>query len=995
MENEKFILDFIDKPEQFSYFNGRNCSVGNNPKIATDQLLFLKVTEITYKEKAPRKEALENVLSSIRVNGINFIYLIVGDSRRVTFYYGVAKDLIQTFDCGVTVHEIGERILKSEIEGNFRGSSVEILSEEKTKDIIKKVQSYDYVGIIDGVPGSFDDDDDYRGVERLVDTMQGEEFAFLVIAKPLPCIRIRDIEKNIYGFYDALTPFTKKNVQNGDNESKIKISSKADGTNSSEANMTQDGTTRNHGKTVQKGWSINSEGYDNRTDSQAVTDHKELQSNSHTESKTVTNGSNTTITNGENESTGKSKTVSREYVNKDAQEWLKYLDEVLLKRLDYGKGKGVFITTVTILTKEKSSLIKLGNTVTSLFSGSSGNKVPLNFNVADRRDQRVSILTNFQIPILTFIEKKEKNEVFIRSALSQYVGSKSAFSGNWLSVDELGKISGLPQKEVTGISLSEEVEFGLNFSDDIPVSKKLLLGKMVQSGKVLENVPVYIDKTELSKHTFVTGVTGSGKTTTCQNLLLESELPFLVIEPAKTEYRILSHNIEDLLVFTIGKDKVAPLRLNPFEFYPHETIASHVDMIKASIEAAFDMEAAIPQIIEKAIYECYADCGWDINNNENKYYEDPFSDEYDAFPTLSELFNKIETVVSEQGFDMRLKNDYIGSIKARLQGLLVGAKGTTLNARRSIDFRELLHKHVVLELEEIRNGSEKALIMGFILANLTEAIKSEYYRTNNFRHITLVEEAHRLLEKYVPGDSLNKKQGVEMFANMLSEIRKYGESLVIVDQIPSKLTTDVLKNTNTKIVHKLFAQDDKEVIGNTMLLKSEQKDFLSSLATGRAVVFSHGWKKSIQIQVPLKTDTGNDKMLVDEKRIRERVLSFYCEKYQKNIFPGLKGLKTKPDIKLFEANMHIAGLYEKLDEQYYTFFEKHNNQKEIKDIINKIIKVIGEEGVCRYLLNRFYYVKLCDYEKKLKSVRLFVKDILMGTNNTYQYDEVLAFGRRK
>lgn len=73
MENEKFILDFIDKPEQFSYFNGRNCSVGNNPKIATDQLLFLKVTEITYKEKAPRKEALENVLSSIRVNGINFI----------------------------------------------------------------------------------------------------------------------------------------------------------------------------------------------------------------------------------------------------------------------------------------------------------------------------------------------------------------------------------------------------------------------------------------------------------------------------------------------------------------------------------------------------------------------------------------------------------------------------------------------------------------------------------------------------------------------------------------------------------------------------------------------------------------------------------------------------------------------------------------------------------------------------------------------------------
>ena len=995
MKSNKFILDFINQQDHFITFDSHNCSIGDNPKISAGDLLLLKVTEITYKEKSPRKEALENVLSSIRIIGINFVYLVVGDSYKVSFYYGVSKDLIQTYENGMNIREIGEEILKSEIEGNFRGSRVEVLTEAETTEVIKKVQNYRYGGFVDGVPGSLSDEDDYRGVERLIDTMQGEDFAFLVVAKHLPNLRIRDIEKNIYAFYDTLTPFTKKNVQEGVNSSDTEVYSEADGKNGSDARMTQDGRTDNFGKVLQKGWSIVDENSSsNKTDSQSVTDHKDLYSTAHTESHTVTEGTNTTVTKGSNKNKGKSKTTGREFVNKEAQEWLKYLDEIIFKRLDYGKGKGLFITTITLLATQKSSLVKLGNTVTSLFSGNSGNKMPLNFRETSCKEQYLKVLANFQIPIFNFVKPKEQNEIFIRSALSQYVSFKRGFAGNWLSAGELGKISGLPQKEVVGIALSEEVEFGLNYSDNILPENKMLLGKMVQSGKKLDNIPVYIDKTELSKHTFVTGVTGSGKTTTCQNILLESKLPFLVIEPAKTEYRILGLQIDDLLVFTVGKDQVAPLRLNPFEFYPHETISSHVDMIKASIEASFDMEAAIPQIIEKAIYECYEDCGWDINTNVNSFYKNPFSDSSDAFPTLSELFTKIESVVDKQGFDLRLKNDYIGSIRARLQGLLVGAKGTTLNARRSIDFRELLHRRVVLELEEIRNGAEKALIMGFILSNLIEAIKAEYYENKNFKHITLVEEAHRLLEKYVPGESLNKKQGVEMFANMLAEIRKYGESLIIVDQIPSKLTTDVLKNTNTKIVHKLFAQDDKEVIGNTMLLKDDQKDFLSSLATGRAVVFSQGWKKSIQIQVPLRTDTGNE-MAVDEKTIKSRVLNFYCEKYQRGIFPGISGLCNKPDIHLFEKNMRNISLYEKLDEEYKTFFKQYNNQKQIKEMVIKLKEVIGEEGVCQYLLRRFYHVENQNYAKKEEAIKLFIKDVLKGTDNKFSYDEILSFGRRQ
>ncbi|MFK7643200.1 hypothetical protein ACI43T_12050, partial [Neisseria oralis] len=91
---------------------------------------------------------------------------------------------------------------------------------------------------------------------------------------------------------------------------------------------------------------------------------------------------------------------------------------------------------------------------------------------------------------------------------------------------------------------------------------------------------------------------------------------------------------------------------------------------------------------------------------------------------------------------------------------------------------------------------------------------------------TLVEEAHRLLSKPEPGADGSKKLGVEMFANLLAEVRKYGECLVIADQIPNKLVSDVLKNTNTKIIHRLFAADDRSSIGDTMSLNDEQKDFL-------------------------------------------------------------------------------------------------------------------------------------------------------------------------
>lgn len=922
MKNEMFEIDFLTNKDNYYLSLDKRIQYNKCTNIDLSDVAFYKIEEISFEDQSPRREALENVLSTMKIDGINFIYLILGSDEGVGFYYGVSRNYSSLFDPELNIMEIGSKILEPSIKGNFRGSKTREVTPKEKKEIIKRIGNMSNYSMLEGVPGVTKEDEKFQGVDRLADVMMGDVFGFMIIATPATYDDIKEIEKDLYEIYSRIVPFSKKSMQTGNSSNESKSDSISKGTSDNRTVNTS--TTNNEGVTITNGTSTNIQNGTNISDGTSSSTNNRDTSNGTTHSATRVNSKATGTTESTAKNTGGSKTEgistskgtnsgtsiqtstgtstssskTIEYIDKKSQDWIKYLDEVIIPRLDYGMGKGIFLATSFLFSDSKATLKKLENTAISLYSGEKGNKVPLRAVPINKNNIKVSYIKNFQMPTGRIGNSNLKeHETVSRSALSQYINDSKGFAlGNWITTNELALISGLPQKEVVGLALKEEVEFGLNYKAKILEENKMLLGDLIQSGNVLSNNKVYLDKKDLDKHIFVAGVTGSGKTTTCHSILYNSDLPFLVIEPAKTEYRVLQDIYPDLLVFTLGNETVGtPFRLNPFEFFPHESITSRADMIKASIEAAFDMEAAIPQIIERAIYSCYEDYGWDVSTKINYKFENPYADGVYSFPTLEDLLNKVPDVVDEQGFDNRLKNDYIGSIKARLMGLMMGTKGMMLNTPRSLDFKDLVNRRVVLELEEIRNGDEKSLVMGFVLMNLMQAIRGKYVDGEVHRHVTLVEEAHRLLSKFVAGDSPNKKRGVETFSDMLAEIRKYGECLVIVDQIPNKMTPEVLKNTNTKIVHKIFAEDDKDAIGNTIVLDKEQKAFLSNLDTGRAVVFSQGYSKAIQVKVKM-IDGINDQKRITDEELRPVVYEYYANNYKKGLISNIQYLNDKPNI---------------------------------------------------------------------------------------------------
>jgi hypothetical protein len=444
----------------------------------------------------------------------------------------------------------------------------------------------------------------------------------------------------------------------------------------------------------------------------------------------------------------------------------------------------------------------------------------------------------------------------LRATLCKPDGAPLEHFHTFLTSQEVSLLIQLPREEAPGYALYDYVRFDVDFHTNDPAA--LPLGKIQQNGKTTEET-FDISLDALAKHAVVIGVTGSGKTTTVMNLLdrvVQAKKPFLVIEPAKTEYRALHSALPTdlpLHVFTLGNETVTPFRLNPFEFETSEepgnaSLLTHIDFLKAVFNAAFPLYAPMPQVLEEALHEVYEDKGWDLTNGINRRLSD-WSERHlhPIFPTLTDLYYKVEEVTNRLGYHKEVESNVKAALKSRIGSLRIGSKGLMLDTPRGIPMHDLLSTPTILELESIGNDDEKTFMMGLFLARLYEYRRLQFSSgtlPEGLQHLIVFEEAHRLLKNTsvdVAADSSNPRaQAIEVFTNMLSEVRAYGQGVLVAEQIPSKLAPDVLKNTNLKIVHRLIANDDRESIGQTMNLTDDQRMHLGTLTPGLAAVYAEG-----------------------------------------------------------------------------------------------------------------------------------------------------------
>ncbi|MDD6155807.1 MAG: hypothetical protein PUB52_02110 [Lachnospiraceae bacterium] len=424
-------------------------------------------------------------------------------------------------------------------------------------------------------------------------------------------------------------------------------------------------------------------------------------------------------------------------------------------------------------------------------------------------------------------------------------------AGNFFTSSELAYFMDFPKKDTLGFYQRIIPDFDVERS----VDEGILIGDVLKMGTAVSEY--HLPLSELNRNALVSGLVGSGKTNTVEHLVKtmnRESVPFMVIEPVKTEYFELKNEIENLKVVSVGSVENG-LVLNPFQPVSEDvSLQKHVDSLYSAIMAAFEWVPPMPQIVEKVIYRVYCDNGFDVANN----IRNPKGN----YPTIEQAYWTIRTVVKEEKFDARMESDLIGCIGARFNSLRVGNKGRTLNVKKSMPMNQLFEANCVIELEEIQDEEVRSFIIGLLLANLREYCMLRETSHLGVQHCTVIEEAHTLLKKIDSSSSAAQAKGVKVFSEMIKTLRAKGESFIIVDQVPTELADDVIKNTNLKIAHRTVAADDKSVLGKTMNCTDDQEAYMTVLKRGEALVFSEGDYRPKIVKIPF---AGINKEMTREK----------------------------------------------------------------------------------------------------------------------------------
>lgn len=863
---------------------------------ATDVRLY-RLCRLVHENRQSVLESLTATYTALGASGYTVMLYLDSDGEKTDVFIGTRGEPAR-FE-----GDSAGALLQEAFRGHFAGSAMESLSagevEQTLQNLVSpRAGSSGYVSAVTGVPSLATEDVQRfaQGLERFLDAAERRRYRALILAEPLESRQLENIRAGYEQVATQLAPLQKMSWSFGDQDSYsvgitlsrsvgetlgqsmglTETTGRSDTVSSSTTHTTgtssgtQTATTSSKvagvvtgisaagialaaptggisvpatmmlGSVVREAFS-GSESQGTSTSDSTGTSNSVSLSSGKSKSSTTSRTSSDTVTDGRSDTTteGSSRQLTLEFNDKGIEQLLLRINQHLA-RVEEARTYGGWSASAYFVADSKAGTEALSSIFLSLVRGKNSSQE--DFAVTtwcdDARTRVLAWLGQLTHPML-------------RRQLPGHGAAHLTTPATLLSGREVALQLSLPRRSTSTVSVVETQAFGrriqhVNGTVRAPQACTVALGRMRHLWENLAQ-PVALDIDQLCRHMFICGSTGSGKSNAIYNLLKQTHsagVPFLVIEPAKGEYKHVLGHWPGVRVLGTNPMQAELLRINPFAFPDQIHVLEHVDRMVEIFNVCWPMYAAMPAVLKDAILQAYSHCGWDLDASCNTLAPR-------VFPGFADLMESLQRVIASSDYAEEAKSNYKGALGTRVHSLCNG-----LNARLfgtdALDDSALFDGSVVVDLSRVGSSETRALVMGMLVMRLSEHRMATGGMNQALRHVTVLEEAHNLLPCSVAsgpeGGSIAGKS-VEMLAAAIAEMRTYGEGFIIADQSPHAVDMAAIRNTNIKVVLRLPEETDRRLIGGSIGLNEGQMAEIARLPCGAAVIHQNDWLEPVLCQM--------------------------------------------------------------------------------------------------------------------------------------------------
>ena len=816
---------------------------------------FYKLTKLVVNKEENFLNKLTTIVNVASSINCSIATIIKSDGQKIEYYFGIlSKNARDSKEVSVKRRHADATAFRGALVGNLVGSDLEEVSKTevarlKEIELSGKEKCYSSVS---GIVALRDEDDKsiegyVQGIENLVDSLKGLKYTIVMLADPVSTSEIQVVKQGYELLHTQLSTFARSSVTINESDtlslSKARTEGISEGISKGIA-LTQS-KTKSKGKYFGGSASVGvSFVVSANVGFNAGVNSSTADTTGKTDTTTETNQRNNAVTDTTSSSKTAGKSLQLTYENRSVKTLLDKIDKHL-ERLDECESFGAFDCAAYVIAENREIALTVASNYNALMRGKNSSVQASHIN-SWFKPEDTQVLGKYIGSLVhpRFWQSKEDGIIVTPASI--------------VSGDELAIQIGLPKKSVSGITVIPMAPFGRNILES--KNDTLMLGSLYHMGhnegygdKMQE---VCIDIESLSMHTFITGSTGKGKSTAIYSILdklmthnvkgKSDTIKFMVIEPAKGEYKNRFGGYDNVRVYGTNYKKMPLLKINPFSFPEDIHVLEHIDRLIEIFNVCWPMYAAMPAVLKDAVEKAYVVSGWNLETSECRYRD---AKGKPLYPSFIDVLRQINRVMDDSAYSSDSKGDYKGALCTRLKSLTNGLYGQIFTTDE-LSEQELFDENVIIDLSRTGSSETKSLIMGILVMKLQEYRMANAIGGNEpLKHVTVLEEAHNILKRTFTEQSSEGSnmlgKSVEMLANSIAEMRTYGEGFIIADQAPGLMDLSVIRNTNTKIILGLPDLEDRELVGRAASLNEDQILELSRLKTFVAAVYQNNWLEPV------------------------------------------------------------------------------------------------------------------------------------------------------